>query len=171
MANHPSLEFALPHYSTLTLGDTIELVHNGQTHLLNVLEIQPASAVSLVAEPYLDIKIEFAQAIDYREEDVKSGMRAFEAPSSGTIDKKPADTSGQALGTNNNNSTTNTASDASTQICSNWYVLLQYESRFHALFFKHKIFVFFTIPNVASSPAKRRYRATCLECTRTLVVG
>lgn len=163
MANRPSLEFALPHYSTLTLGDTIELVHNGQTHLLNVLEIQPASAVSLVAEPYLDIKIEFAQALDYREEDAKSGMRAFEAPSGGTIDKKPADTSGQALGTNNNNSTTNTASDASTQICSNWCVLLQYESRDSTLYFPNtKYSFFFTIPNIASSPAKRRYRATCL---------
>eukprot|EP00029_Vermamoeba_vermiformis_P013246 TRINITY_DN8162_c0_g1_i1.p1 TRINITY_DN8162_c0_g1~~TRINITY_DN8162_c0_g1_i1.p1 ORF type:complete len:515 (+),score=117.06 TRINITY_DN8162_c0_g1_i1:3-1547(+) len=114
------LEFALPHYSTLTLGDTIELVHNGQTHLLNVLEIQPASAVSLVAEPYLDIKIEFAQALDYSEEDVKSGMRAFEAPSSVPTDKKPTvDTSGQTLGNTNNNSTANTVGDASTQICPN----------------------------------------------------
>lgn len=119
--NPASLEFALPHYSTLTLGDTIELVHNGQTHLLNVLEIQPASAVSLVAEPYLDIKIEFAQALDYREEDVKAGMRAFESPSSGTTDKKPTpDTSGHTLGNNTNTAAANTAGDASTQICPNW---------------------------------------------------
>jgi len=102
----------------LTLGDTIELAHNGQTHLLNVLEIQPASAVSLIAEPYLDIKIEFAQALDYREENAKSGQRAFESPKTSGSDKKLTETTGQTLGTNIN--TITNADDASTQICSNW---------------------------------------------------
>lgn len=49
------------------MGDTISIYHEGKQFLLNVLETQPSNAVCIISEPYLDVKIEFAVPLDFRE--------------------------------------------------------------------------------------------------------
>eukprot|EP01129_Flabellula_baltica_P009995 TRINITY_DN4173_c0_g2_i1.p1 TRINITY_DN4173_c0_g2~~TRINITY_DN4173_c0_g2_i1.p1 ORF type:complete len:510 (+),score=98.13 TRINITY_DN4173_c0_g2_i1:376-1905(+) len=71
------LEWILPRYATLTLGETIEIPHNGKIYLMNILELEPNNAVTLISDPYLDLKIEFTQALDFVEE------KEVEKPESG----------------------------------------------------------------------------------------
>jgi ubiquitin fusion degradation protein 1 len=61
------LEWALPNFSAVAAGDTIEIRVENKVFALNVLETRPASAVSLVSEPYLDVKLEFATPLDFVE--------------------------------------------------------------------------------------------------------
>ena len=61
------LEWALPNFSALAVGDTIEIYVENKVFALNVLETRPASAVSLVSEPYLDVNLEFATPLDFVE--------------------------------------------------------------------------------------------------------
>lgn len=68
------LQWVLPSYATLTMGDTIQVEHRGVQMLLNIIECKPAQAICIVADPYIDINIDFTPALDYVDPDAPKAI-------------------------------------------------------------------------------------------------
>ena len=69
------LEYKITKFSTLTLGETIEITDDGEKYLLNVLELQPSSAISLLSNSgFIELQIDITQPLDYnpKEEENKN---------------------------------------------------------------------------------------------------
>lgn len=62
------LENALNNFATLTEGQSIPIQYEGRSFLVEVVELKPKSAVCIIAEPFLDLKIDFLPAIDLQTE-------------------------------------------------------------------------------------------------------
>jgi hypothetical protein len=68
--NHKAVfENVLRHFTTLTEGESIPLRYGNRVYMVEILELQPSTAVSIVAEPYLDLTVEFVPAVDYDEDE------------------------------------------------------------------------------------------------------
>jgi hypothetical protein len=52
--------------------------HAGEIHLLNIIDTKPQAAVSLYAEPYLDIKIDFVQALYTEDQPIEDPKDSIE---------------------------------------------------------------------------------------------
>ena len=58
-----ALEVNLRKYTCLTVGDTIVLQHLGKLHCLDVLEVKPNGAASIVET---DVSIDFDEPVGYK---------------------------------------------------------------------------------------------------------
>ncbi|KAG2381345.1 hypothetical protein C9374_006334 [Naegleria lovaniensis] len=76
MQNHKALlENALRNFSTLNEGMSIPVVYGRKTHFIEVLECEPDYSICVISDPYLDIKVDFAPALDFSEEDEKQAEK------------------------------------------------------------------------------------------------
>jgi hypothetical protein len=105
------LEERLAHFACLSTGDTIPIVHENKTYLLDVLETRPEKSISLVSDPYLDVKLEFAPPLDLKEDSVlkKPDLKQEEPPK----EIKEEIPKGKTLANE-------TVEDTNSVTCSNW---------------------------------------------------
>jgi ubiquitin fusion degradation protein 1 len=63
---HPRalLEVALRDYTCVTVGDTVKLLHNGKPYFLDVQEVKPNGAASIVET---DVEIDFDEPLGYQD--------------------------------------------------------------------------------------------------------
>lgn len=60
-----ALEAQMPLFAALTTGDLIEVQHGGEPFRFFVLDCRPDKCVSVVAEPFLEMEIDFVTALDW----------------------------------------------------------------------------------------------------------
>jgi hypothetical protein len=61
------LEAAMPLFAAFTTGDVIEVVHDGEAFRFFVLDCKPEKCITCIAEPFLDMEIDFVSALDWKE--------------------------------------------------------------------------------------------------------
>ncbi|GJV54116.1 ubiquitin fusion degradation protein 1 [Tanacetum coccineum] len=72
LPDHKSLlEKAFRDFVCLTTGETIEINHVDEKYLINVLETEPAHAISMLDT---DCEVDFAQPLDYKEPEKKESV-------------------------------------------------------------------------------------------------
>lgn len=62
-----TLESQMPLFAAFTTGDVIEVVHDGEAYRFFVLDCKPDKCVTCIAEPFLDMEIDFVQSLDWKE--------------------------------------------------------------------------------------------------------
>lgn len=60
-----TLEFMMPKFAAFTVGDVIETMHDGEAFRFFVLDAKPDRCINCIAEPYLDMEIDFVTALDW----------------------------------------------------------------------------------------------------------
>jgi hypothetical protein len=76
LKNHKAvLEHVLRKFTTLTEGTSIPVPYGKKIFLVEVVELKPESAVSIVAEPYLELEIDFVPALDFEDEQVVAAQQ------------------------------------------------------------------------------------------------
>ncbi len=85
------LENNLRNYFCLTEGDTINVVFNKKTYLIDIIECKPKKAISLVN---CDVEVDFAPPKDYKEVEKKQTTPSYTQKRSGNVnyeskEKKP----------------------------------------------------------------------------------
>uniref|UniRef100_A0A7S1KQC0 C2H2-type domain-containing protein n=1 Tax=Percolomonas cosmopolitus TaxID=63605 RepID=A0A7S1KQC0_9EUKA len=65
LKNHKQvLEHTLRSFATLTEGSSIPIQYMGENHFIEVVELDPSPAAHIVADPYLDLRVDFEAAAD-----------------------------------------------------------------------------------------------------------
>jgi ubiquitin fusion degradation protein 1 len=67
------LERALRNFSCLTQGDTISIQHGDENFLLNILEVKPGKAISIIET---DVNVDFAPPLDLAQHQAKQAQTA-----------------------------------------------------------------------------------------------
>ncbi len=57
----------MPLFAAFTTGDVIEVVHDGEPFRFFVLDCKPDKCITCIAEPFLDMEIDFVSALDWKE--------------------------------------------------------------------------------------------------------
>ncbi|KAF0976181.1 hypothetical protein FDP41_004856 [Naegleria fowleri] len=85
MQNHKSLlENAYRNFSTLNEGMSIPVVYGRKSYFIEVLKCEPDYSICVISDHYLDIKVDFAPALDFDDEEEKrttNNSKTTEKPS------------------------------------------------------------------------------------------
>jgi ubiquitin fusion degradation protein 1 len=95
------LETALRNFSCLTKGDTIAIQHGDDNYYLDIVEVKPGNAVSVVET---DMNVDFAPPKDYKEETYKNPSSTQSSPAFQPAESK-SDAGGFSIKTEENETT------------------------------------------------------------------